>query len=146
MQITVSWDMSEVNKMMKRMENAGISGTTSLVQGAGIIEAAAKVNLNAQGLHKTGQLGDSIQIYDKEAWSVKVGSRGVIYAAIHEFGGIISAKRAKALHWIGKDGKDIFAKSVRIPARPYLRPAVDENQKQITRAIGDDVKRKLGAG
>ena len=145
MQVTVSWDMKEVDKMMQRLQDAGMSGTTSLVQGGGVIEAHAKINLNSQGLHKTGQLANSIQVYDKEAWSVKVGSVGVIYAAIHEFGGVIKAKRVKALHWVGEDGKDYFAKSVRIPARPYLRPAVDENKSQIIKAIADDIRRKIGA-
>ena len=67
-----------------------------------------------------------------------------LYAAIHEFGGTIYPKRAKALSWIGEDGKRIFAKSVRIPTRAYLRPAFDENKGEIIDAIGREVAKQLG--
>jgi phage gpG-like protein len=41
------------------------------------------------------------------------------YARIHQFGGVIRPKNAKALHFtIG--GKSVFAQSVTIPARAYL--------------------------
>ncbi len=56
------------------------------------------------------------------------------YARIQEFGGVIHIprivpKRGKALHWKNKEGKDVFAKSVRahsvrLPPRPYFRPAI----------------------
>ena len=53
----------------------------------------------------------------------------VVYAAIHEFGGVITPKRARMLHWVDPDsGENIFANAVTIPPRPYLRPAWDENQ------------------
>jgi len=72
-----------------------------------------------------------------------VGSRGVIYAAIHEFGGEILPKRAKFLHWVDKNGKDVFAKRVKMPMRPYLRPAFDENKEAIKAAIANDIARSL---
>ena len=49
---------------------------------------------------------------------VAVGTN-VIYAAIHQFGGVIRAKMAKALHFV-LGGKDIFVESVTMPARPFL--------------------------
>jgi phage gpG-like protein len=46
-------------------------------------------------------------------------SNSTIYAAIHQFGGVIKAK-GKALCWIGSDGKKHFARQVTIPARPFF--------------------------
>lgn len=52
-----------------------------------------------------------------------IGSK-VPYAAIHNYGGIITPKNAKRLSWIGDDGKRIFAKKVIIPKRPYFDNAI----------------------
>jgi len=56
-----------------------------------------------------------------------------IYAAIHQFGGTITAKKGSLA--IG-DPKGAFAmvKSVRIPARPYLGIS-DEDQREIERIL-----------
>ncbi len=44
---------------------------------------------------------------------------GWIGAKVHQFGAVIVPKDAKALHFT-LGGKDVFAKKVAIPARPYL--------------------------
>ena len=44
---------------------------------------------------------------------------GWIGAKVHQFGAVITPKGAKALHF-KFGGKDVFAKKVTIPARPYL--------------------------
>lgn len=45
---------------------------------------------------------------------------------VHERGAFIKPVNAKALHFIGKDGKDVFAKSVRIPKRPFFKSGLRE--------------------
>jgi len=67
----------------------------------------------------------------------------VLYAAIHEFGGIIVPVAAKMLSWIGDTGERIFANLVQIPARPYMRPAVDENEDRVVKAVEAEIKRQL---
>ena len=63
--------------------------------------------------------------------AIKLGTNE-IYAAIHEFGGIILPKNATMLHFfIGSE--EIFAKSVHMPARPYMRPAFDEQKGNAVR-------------
>ena len=47
----------------------------------------------------------------------------VIYARIQEYGGDIYPRVKLWLHWVDGEG-DHFAKHVRLPARPYIRPAV----------------------
>lgn len=51
---------------------------------------------------------------DQAAWGTNV-----VYAAIHHFGGIIRAKRAKKLAFQGINGFAIVSQ-VTMPARPYL--------------------------
>jgi phage gpG-like protein len=53
------------------------------------------------------------------------GSVDLKYALIHELGGVIVPKKAKALAIPQPDGSVRFVKKVTIPARPYLRPAAD---------------------
>jgi len=66
--------------------------------------------------------------------SVEVGSN-LIYAAIHQFGGKIEAKNAKALKFrIG--GEWVSRKSVTIPARPFL--GIDDGDRaMIVDAVAD---------
>ena len=46
-------------------------------------------------------------------------SNATIYAAIHQFGGVIRPK-GKALVWTDANGQKHFAKKVTIPARPFF--------------------------
>ncbi|WP_109078928.1 phage virion morphogenesis protein [Aggregatibacter kilianii] len=48
------------------------------------------------------------------------------YAAIHQFGGTITAKKGKALTVLGK-----LVKSVDIPARPWLGLSADDEQRLL---------------
>ncbi len=141
--VKVEWDMREVNAMLEKLKVAGQSGAKALVAGGEVAVAQAKINAENQGLHDTGNLIGSIGVYDITPNSVMVGSRGVIYNAVHEFGATILPKRAKVLHWVDKDGNDVFAMRSVIPARPYLRPAFDEHKDDIVNAIGKVVSGEL---
>lgn len=74
---------------------------SALYKGAEVIETHAKLNIERHGLRDKGLLINSIKTYDFKSAGLSsyvwVGSRGVIYNRIHEFGGIISAKRRKYL-------------------------------------------------
>ena len=89
---------------------------------------------NAEGtpiLEKQRHLLASIH-FKTGADEVRVGS-GLVYSAIHQFGGTIVPKNAKALHFeIG--GHDVMAQKVTIPARPYLGFSV-ENKAEIEREL-----------
>lgn len=142
--ITVQWDMSEVKELMRKLQNAGKSGSKALVHGGMVVVTHAKLNAEGHGLHKTGDLIGSINVYDIEQYSVMVGSRGVIYAMAHEFGVTIYPRRKKFLSWIDEGtGERIFAKRVTIPARSYLRPAFDEHKTDITNAIANVIAQEL---
>lgn len=70
-----------------------------------------------QTLLASGALRRSVRIVSLTGKAVTVGVDR-IYGAIHQFGGKITAKGG-ALHFT-LGGKDIFVKSVQIPARPYF--------------------------
>lgn len=88
---------------------------------------------------------------------LKAGGAGVPYAAIHEFGGRTRAHRiqprhARVLSWLDK-GTRRYARYVnhpgsKIPPRPYLRPALEKNirqlEKQLTVALETAFARGLG--
>lgn len=75
----------------------------------------------------------------------QIGSQGVPYAAIHEFGGTtkphaIEPRNKKALSFQGNNGH-VFARFVnhpgsKIPARPYLRPALAAKKDEIFEVFG----------
>ena len=62
------------------------------------------------------QLSIARRASDRE---VAVGTN-LVYGAIHQFGGTIRAKDAEALHFTTAGGEHVTAKSVSIPARPFL--------------------------
>lgn len=143
--------MKELNKKLIAIgQEMGSDTAMDAVRAGGhAMEAQIKINIRSQGLIDTGNLINSIQVRDvKESGQgaeCTVGSAGVIYAAIHEFGGTILPKRAKMLSWISKrTGERIFAKSVTIPARPYIRPAVDEHKQDFIGAMEAAIIAKLG--
>lgn len=97
-----------------------------------------KVNINNRGLIDTGNLINSV-LEDQfgqsglSAW-VTVGPH-VVYAAIHEFGGVIRPTNGPYLVFQTDDGNWVATRSVTIPARPYVRPAIDEHGGEIVETI-----------
>jgi hypothetical protein len=47
-----------------------------------------------------------------------------------EYGGVITVKNAKALHWVDDEGVHHFAQSVTQPGHPHFRPAWDQNREK----------------
>ena len=122
----------------------------AITAGGFVVEGYAKINAGSgrPGLNiQTGALVNSIQTTDgvvispTQVW-ISVGTN-MVYARIHEIGGTIVPVNAKMLSWEGEGGERIFAGAVHIPARPYLRPAMDENEGKITLAVGANLRAGL---
>lgn len=133
---------SNVRDMMKIATPAQL--VDALVEGARIIERAAKLNIKRHDLILTGELRRSVFYIPvsssrSKSAAVIVGT-SKIYAAVHEFGAVITPKRARMLAWKDDGGRWIFAKMVKIPARPYLRPAVDMNRDLIIREVSNKLR------
>lgn len=65
-----------------------------------------------------GILRNSLNVRVLSAQSFEVAT-DVRYAKLHQYGGTITPKNARVLSW-SSGGRRFFAKSVTIPARPYL--------------------------
>jgi phage gpG-like protein len=110
--------------------------------GQDIVATSKKKYLSGRpGLNvRTGNLRSRINYSTREDGDhvfLTVGT-DVIYGRIHEYGGQIVAKNAPALRF-QVDGKWAFAKSVYIPPRPYLAPAVAENMDPFQTRIGQAI-------
>lgn len=128
-------NLKNFTRKMSRLKDAARADILLKAANAGgaIIEAQAKINIRAQDLIDTGNLLNSIQKQHEHATGrgaeVQIGT-GVVYARIHELGGVIP----------NAFGRNII---INVPARPYLRPALDENQDAITSAVAEVIKREL---
>ena len=118
--------------------------------GGFVVEGYAKINAGSgrpDNLEmETGHLVNSITVDEIKKGNTKaeVGiGTNVIYARIHELGGIIVPIAAKMLSWVDDLGNRIFAGAVHIPARPYLRPALDEHENDVTKAVEAEIWRNL---
>jgi hypothetical protein len=115
------------------------------------IEAKAKVNAaNVLNKHPTGFLISTIQTQKPVVeglyaeCDVNVGAE---YGAIHEFGGIIRATNGPYLTFRTEDGEWHSVPSVLMPARPYMRPAIDDEadlQAVGEAALAEEIRKAVG--
>jgi phage gpG-like protein len=132
--IWMTWDTNDHFRQIDRL----VSGTdeVALLTARAAAEEVLEIvreNIRANFTIRTGKLLNNWEIV-QEVKGGRHRRRGetelrtdTIYARIHEFGGVITPKRAKMLSWIDPDtGWVIFARRVVIPARPYFRPAMQK--------------------
>jgi len=112
-----------------------------------------KLNLRRQGMVDTGFLMNSIgHVFEKtrDGATLKVGSFGVPYAAIHEFGMNVTERMRRGmfatLRATGKLGKRP-SKGVLVGnkflARPYLIPAFNKHQKRAIKILREAVRLEM---
>ena len=135
------WRGDEVTAKMRAAQIAGVNAT----MGACVVTSKS----THEWQNRSGVLEGGIDIVDYAAedgegvrgtWGV----RDVKYALIHELGGWIRAKAAKALAFVVPDGTMRFVKAVFIPARPYLRPSADANYPSLAERIRRAFERSGG--
>ena len=133
------WNGKALTERMRAAQLAGVNAT----MGACVVEAK---NSHAWQ-NRTGVLEGGIGIADYAARTGD-GVRGtwgvqdVRYALIHELGGVIVPRTARALAIPLDDGSVRFVKSVRVPPRPYLRPAADTMYPTLAGRIRSAFERK----
>lgn len=137
------WHGEAVTARMRQAQIRAVNGTMS----AAVIHAKS----NHPWQNRTGVLEGGIDVVDyaaPDASGVRGvwGVRDVRYALIQELGGTITAKAAKALAIPMPDGSVRFAKSVTIPASPYLRPAADVTYPSLPQRIRVAYDKLGGAG
>ena len=115
--------------------------------------AATQAKKNASGRPgpnvDTGRLRSSIthEVTDNGDRVTGVIGSDVVYARIHELGGVIVPRVAKHLRFQLPDGEWVTTDKVTIPARPYLQPAINSPfaQKAITEFIRLSIERTFKA-
>lgn len=146
-------------ELQRKIKNMGLRLPDILepAAAAGAMVVVAEAQNNAEKGHpsnlerKTGTLIRSIaesspvKTYQSGTRCTMAVGSSLEYARIHEFGGTIEAKNGGKLRFQTEDGAWHQVSSVHIPARPYLRPAIDENADEIEQAIGQEFIKRLVA-
>lgn len=112
-----------------------------LVAGALIVQNDAK----RRAPFKTGTLKRSLKHESIPVHrSVTVGT-DLPYAAMQEYGGTVRPRNKRFLRFV-VEGQEIFTKGpVKIPAHPYLRPALRENTDEVREIVMQVIKTRLQA-
>lgn len=136
-------DLKNIKKFPKKFSKGLLKG---LRDGMFFAEGAAKKSFGKSGNLQvgTGRLRSSIKSGVKQLANNLIGYIGsnIIYAKIHEFGGIIRARAAQYLKF-QVEGKWVTASQVTIPAKPYLNPSITENINKIKELIGTSILREV---
>jgi len=117
----------------KTLENAAMAGGQVIRNNA--ILNIQRTFKNVHGTRGLSRIVVQVQKKSNTSCTVDIGPT-VVYGRIHELGGIIRPIKAKMLSWVNEAGQRVFANAVHIPARPYMRPAVDDHMDEIKQAVG----------
>lgn len=148
---TVRVDLEGTEELQQKLSKLSRAAATSIAKDA-VDEGAAVIVFNAQlnardvfSDRQRGQLRNSIRSESKivgNGAEAEIGPH-VIYGRIQELGGTIRPIHGQFLKF-QIDGEWKQAKQVTIPARPYLRPAVEDHIDQISdvmrEAIADGIQ------
>ena len=150
LKVTGMGELDRATKALARTISPQVGIADALEEGAWIIALEARDNAARQGLIKSGELMDSIKPKKINQYRVDV-IVGVPYGAAHEFGVTVTiTPKQRRFFWAMRKltGDDMWlalALSITytIPARPYLRPAIDTRKRFAYNAIGRSVRRKI---
>lgn len=132
--------MQALRKMDANVRGRGVKNAVEA--GGRIVEAYAKVNVVNTFKHQTGNLANSIRVEVTASPDRAVARIGptAIYGRIQELGGTVKPLIKKKLYFMGEDGRLRTAMSVTLPARPYLKPAVEEHEDEILKAVAEKLR------
>jgi len=129
----------KIGPLTKRQQQASYGKTLAGADTAAFSRfAGAKKTLIASG-HLMKSISFAI---DAEAGAVRIGTN-LLYARIHQLGGVIVPKSRKFLRFPIGGGQFMFAKKVTMPARPYLvlRP---EDPARLAESVRDYLVARFG--
>jgi len=153
--ISIKVDIDELNRALARIEGIADAPLEELADGIGrLVQEQTRRRIEEEKtspesvpwrpnredtpiLYRTGALSRSVD-YVASAAGVTVGS-GLVYAGVHQGGATIRPTSAKALAFqLG--GRLVFARSVTVPARPWLGLSADHRDEIVEAAedwLGD---------
>ncbi len=139
----ISAEILGVDKLVSTLGKTGQIFTRRLLMGMQVAASnlrnyIANSKINGQVLQsRTGNLRKFL-FWKASATGDKVEGQvdeTMKYGKVHEYGMTIVPLRAKALRWVGADGKLRFAKSVTIPARPWMKPGYEEQRPKTVETL-----------
>lgn len=139
-------DLVEIKEMPKQVKRGLLKGLR-----LGMFEAErvskARMGKSEELQVRTGALRRSIESGVDKRGSRLIGWLGsnIVYARIHEFGGIIRAHGSGYLRFPIGDSW-VSVKQVRIPPRPYLEPSIMEAQGEISKHIIHSIIKEVEHG
>ena len=140
-----------IKSNVDNIKQALIGGVLRKAASAGgeVVRNYAKLNVRSTfsakskgGAGLAGSIIVSVVKSDNTLCTVDIGPTKV-YGRIQELGGVITPVYAKMLSWVGDDGVRRFANSVRLPPRPYMRPAMDNHKDDIIKAVGYQIEKGI---
>jgi len=146
-------------RIADRVAGAGLRAASRA--GAETILEQAKANIRDTFVNQSGRLENSGRIELEGARSRQVANIlfDVIYAAVHEYGlqDQPITDRQRAFFWAmwAEEGDEMWkalalSETYTIPARPYLRPAIDSKQREalreMARVLAEEIKREARGG
>ncbi|MFA4972549.1 MAG: phage virion morphogenesis protein [bacterium] len=136
--------LDKFQKSLDRLNGArGVVMKAALQAGLMVLEGQVKQNIRDADLIDTGNLLNNWKQEVRADYAALVTDTP--YAAIHEYGGVIRARGGGWLTFQTKDGAWHRVKEVTMPARPYIRPAIDEHRDEIMGAVQAKVEEMLEA-
>lgn len=140
--ITVRGNKELEQKLKRISKNARSQLTAKAVRaGADFVKGSVQEEILAQGLYESGALYKGVLVSSGRGrlrsflYEVSMQVRGN-YDWVHEYGATLTPKKAKLMVFeIGDEL--IFAKKVKIPARPYFRPGVSKSRAGARKLMAD---------
>jgi len=135
----------------------GANMANALGAGAQVLKEKTQENILEQGLYDRGELYDSVEWVKVNQYRVDILVTAP-HAAAHEYGygggkEVTITQRQRAFFWYkyhetGNPMWKALALSTTytlaaIPARPYFRPAIDANKKEVALAIQTELARSF---
>jgi len=140
-------DPSAIEALKRVRDRANGSVRRGLLK-AGLF-VGRKVSENVIGFMETPgtrRLARSFLTPEAEGNQAVVLGRGApIYAAIHEYGGIIKPRKAKTLAF-EIDGEMVFASQVKIREKRYARRAIDQTGDRAAELLGLEIANDFSGG
>jgi hypothetical protein len=138
--------IAAIDSMIHRVKDATEDASE---EGADAIRNVARQNASQRPgpLVRTGNLVRSIladpPVQESDTrWVTQVAPH-VVYGRIQELGGEITAHAGNLLTFMGTEGHWVRKRSVTLPPRPYLEPALEQSlgsvAKIVTQAWGDAI-------
>lgn len=140
--ISLTIDDTVLKRKLAKLKDVQRSGAISkgLWAGALFLCGHIKLNIDKNFTRRTGNMIGSVQPEDpivQNDFAYILFGTHVVYGAIHEFGGVINATHAPFLVFKNQEGDWIHTKSVTMPARPFIRPAITEHGNEAIETVGN---------